>query len=157
MPMISRRNSSSPSPRLRRVSMAAGSMMVSDMMKGGGVLVGPFAGGVGLDLVDGGEAEEDFFESVVAEGSGAEAGGGGGDCLAAGVGADEAADFLADDEQFVEGDAAFVAGAAAGGAAAAAVEVDVGVPGVVEIALEDVGGGGVNLLAVFADAGGEAL
>jgi hypothetical protein len=83
-----------------------------------------FGRGVGLDLLDGGEAEEDFFGPVVAKGLLTDLRRGVGDFLRGGAFGDERADLLGDEDEFVEGDAALVAGTAAGGAATAAVELD---------------------------------
>jgi hypothetical protein len=83
---------------------------------------GPFKRRVGCVFLDGGEAEQDLLQAIVAQGPVADLCRGLGDGLDAGAGGDQPAHFLGDENEFVEGDAFLVAGLAAGRTALAAVE-----------------------------------
>src|ERR1700722_2985975 len=125
MATISRRKAP-PSPGFssRRLSIAWGSMGGRSVM---GLSSGcPLEGGVGLDLVDGRQAQQDLLQAVVAQGPVPDLGGRLRDLLDAALLGDERADLLGDEDELMDRDAALVAGVPALGAAPAAVEGHVG-------------------------------
>src|ERR1022692_553675 len=168
MPMISRRNAplSSGFSSLR-VAIASGSIILGSSMgywdgfsgslPRGIALRCPLERGVLFDLGDGREAQQDLLEPVVAERPVAHLGRRARDLLDASLLGDERANLLGYQHELVDRDAALVPGPAAFRASLAAVEFDVGEPVLLEILAERLPCRGIGLLAVFADARGQAL